>query len=66
VTAWKETRIEVVRSECETHEELRESLKALRGSPVAVGEYPPRVEDSPDVISGYIPDYDGFARTRAY
>jgi hypothetical protein len=42
----------------ETHEELRESLEASRGSPVAVGEYPPWLEDSPDMISGYVPDED--------
>jgi hypothetical protein len=49
----------------ETHEELRESLEASRGSPVAVGEYPRR-EDSRDVISGYVPDEDGVARTGVY
>jgi hypothetical protein len=50
----------------ETQEELRESLEASRGSPVAVGEYPPWLEDSPDVISGYVPDEDGVARTGVY
>ena len=50
----------------ETHEELRESLEASRGNPVAVGEYPPWLEDSPYVISGYVPDEDGVARTGVY
>jgi hypothetical protein len=50
----------------ETHEELRESLEASRGRPVAVGEYPPWLENSPDVIFGYVPDEDGVARTGVY
>ena len=50
----------------ETHEELRESLEDSRGSPVAVGEYPPWLEDSPEVISGYVPDADGVVRIGAY
>jgi hypothetical protein len=50
----------------ETHEELRESLEAARRSPVAVGEYPPWLEDNPEVISGYVPDEDGVVRTGVY
>jgi hypothetical protein len=49
-----------------THEELRESLEASRGSPVAVGEYPPWLEDSPDLISAYVPGEDGVPRTGVY
>ena len=50
----------------ETHKELVESLEASRGKPVAVGEYPPWLEKSPDVISGYVPGEDGVARVGAY
>ena len=42
-----------------SHDELRGSLESSRGKPVAVGEYPPWLEDSPDVTSGYVPAEDG-------
>jgi hypothetical protein len=42
-----------------SHDELRGSLESSRGKPVAVGEYPPWLEDGPDVISGYVPRMDG-------
>ena len=50
----------------ETHEELRETLENSRGSPVAVGPYPPWEDELPDVISGYVPDEDGVVRTGVY
>jgi hypothetical protein len=42
-----------------SHSELREALENSKGMPVAVGEYPPWLEESPDVISGYVPDATG-------
>jgi hypothetical protein len=50
----------------ETHEELRETLEDSRGSPVAVGEYPPWLDELPDVLSGCVPDEDGVVRIGAY
>ena len=49
-----------------SHDELRGSLESSRGKPVAVGEYPPWLEDSPDVISGYVPTEDGKIRRGVY
>ena len=49
-----------------SHDALRESLESSRGKPVAVGEYPPWLEDSPDVISGYVPAEDGKVRQGVY
>jgi hypothetical protein len=39
----------------ESQDELRQVLEALRGRLVAVGAYPQCLEDSPDVISAYVP-----------
>jgi hypothetical protein len=50
----------------ESHDELREHLESRRGKPVAVGEYPPFLEDSADVISGYVPAEDGQVRRGVY
>jgi hypothetical protein len=50
----------------ESHEELREMLEGLRGEPVAVGEYPPWLEDSLNVISAYVPEHDGSVRKGVY
>jgi hypothetical protein len=50
----------------ETHEELRKSLEDSRGSPVAVGEYPPWLENGSEVITAYVPDEDGVVRTGVY
>jgi hypothetical protein len=50
----------------ETHDELRQALEGLRGKPVAVGQYPPWLEDSPDLISGYVPNRDGIVRLGVY
>jgi len=52
--------------EGETHEELRETLESSRGMPVAVGEFPPWPDGTRDVISGFVPDEDGVARTGVY
>lgn len=48
----------------ESHEELREVLEELRGEPVAVGAYPPWLEDSLNVISAYVPTHDRSVRGR--
>jgi len=50
----------------ETHAELREALEDSRGSPVAVGLYPPWLNDGPDVVTTYVPDEDGVVRPGAY
>jgi hypothetical protein len=50
----------------ESHDELRENLEGMRGRSVAVGEYPARQEDSPEVISGYVPAEDGKVRRGVY
>jgi hypothetical protein len=50
----------------ETHTELREALEDSRGNPVAVGLYPPWLEDDPDVVASIVPDQDGEVRPGAY
>jgi hypothetical protein len=40
----------------ESHAELREALEGTRGTPVAVGFYPPWLEDTNDVVSAIAPD----------
>ena len=50
----------------ETSLELREALEDSRGSPVAVGVYPPWQEDSADVICGIVPDKHGVVKPGAY
>ena len=50
----------------ESHEELREVLEGLRGEAVAVGEYPPWLEDSLNVISACVPEQDGSIRAGVY
>jgi hypothetical protein len=50
----------------ETHEELREDLLDLEGRNVAVGTYPPWLEDGQDVISAVVPDPDGSITTGVY
>lgn len=49
-----------------SHEELREALDGRRGKSVAVGEYPPWLEDSSDVISAYVPGQDGQLQRGVY
>jgi hypothetical protein len=50
----------------ESHEELREALEGLRGEVVAVGEYPPWLDNSLHVISAYVPEQDGNVRAGVY
>lgn len=50
----------------ESHAELREELESSAGRQVMVGEYPPWLEDGPDVVSGYVPDKDGRIKPGAY
>ena len=50
----------------ESHAELREALEESRGTPVAVGPYPSRLEDSDDVASAIVPDENGIVRIGVY
>jgi hypothetical protein len=50
----------------ESHDELRQDLESRRGEYVAVGEYPAWQEDTPDVISGYVPAEDGKMKRGVY
>jgi hypothetical protein len=50
----------------ESHGELREALEESRGTPVAVGPYPPQLEDSDDVVSAIVPDENGIVRPGVY
>lgn len=50
----------------ESHEELREDLADLVGSPVAVGLYPPFWDDIPDVVAGVVPYERGDLKIGVY
>jgi hypothetical protein len=50
----------------ESHSELRGVLESLQGRYVFVGKYPPVWDESPAVISGYVPDEHGVVTIRAY
>jgi hypothetical protein len=50
----------------ETADELRDALQESRGKHVAVGEYPPWLEDSSDVISAFVPRHDGTVNAGIY
>jgi len=50
----------------ESHSELQNDLESLRGRHVAVGAYPPFLDESPAVISGYVPDEHGVVKIGAY
>jgi hypothetical protein len=50
----------------ESHDELREDLTGKRGRRVAVGEYPPWLEEGPDVISAYMPSKNGDVKPGVY
>lgn len=50
----------------ESHSELRGALESLQGCYVFVGEYPPFWDQSPAVISGYVPDEHGVVTLGAY
>ncbi len=49
-----------------SHAELREELVESRGLPVAVGLYPPWLEDTDDVISAVVPDEHGAVKSGIY
>jgi hypothetical protein len=53
-------------AEGETHAELREALEGSRGVPVAVGPYPPWLEDTDDTVSAIVPDENGIVRVSVY
>jgi hypothetical protein len=50
----------------ESHAELRADLEDSRGLAVAVGLYPPWLEDTNDVISAVVPDEHGVVTTGIY
>jgi hypothetical protein len=50
----------------ESHADLRGALEQSRGRYVAVGAYPPWLENSSDVISAIVPDQSGNATPGAY
>jgi hypothetical protein len=50
----------------ETHAELREALQEMRGQAVAVGMYPPWLEDNDSVVSAVVPNPDGSVETGVY
>ena len=50
----------------ESHSDLRRDLEERRGDSVAVGVYPPWLEDTENVISAYVPDEDGVVRPGGY
>lgn len=49
-----------------SHAELRDDLEECRGSPVAVGLYPPWLKDTADVISAFVPDEHGVVKSGVY
>ena len=46
--------------------ELKQVLQGLRGRLVSVGEYPQWLQDSPDVISAYVPNQNGTVKAGVY
>jgi hypothetical protein len=50
----------------ESPTDLREDLEESRGVAVAVGLYPPWLEDSADVISAVVPDEHGVVKSGIY
>lgn len=50
----------------ESLDEFLKVLDGLRGRLVAVGEYPQWLNDSPDVISAYVPHQDGTVKAGVY
>jgi hypothetical protein len=49
-----------------SHTELRDALEDSRDRSVAVGPYPPWLEESHDVVSAIVPDEDGVLHTGVY
>jgi len=45
---------------------LRDDLQESRGRPVAVGIYPPVLEQNDDIIDAVVPDADGIVRAGPY
>jgi hypothetical protein len=50
----------------ETHAELRESLADSRGTPIAVGPFPPFWINHPDVMAAIVPDEHGKVNPGVY
>jgi hypothetical protein len=50
----------------ETCAELRQALEDSRGAAVAVGPYPPWLEDSGNVVAAIVPDKSGIVRVGVY
>jgi hypothetical protein len=50
----------------QTHRELREALEESRGTPAAVGAYPPWLGDTDNVVSAIVPDENGLVRLGVY
>lgn len=50
----------------ETTKELITQLKGWQGKRVAIGPYPPWLEDNEDVISAIVPDADGLTQAGIY
>jgi hypothetical protein len=50
----------------ETKEEFRTALREHAGRMAAIGSYPPWLDDSEDVIDGFVPGPDGAAGKRCY
>ena len=49
-----------------SHEELRDYLEEYRDQLVALGPFPPWLEDNDEVISAVVPDRDGTLRMGVY
>ena len=49
-----------------SHAELRKGLEKLRGTPVAVGHYPPWMKESEMVVTAIAPDETGAVRMAVY
>jgi hypothetical protein len=50
----------------DSHDELRSDLEDARGIAVAVGHYPPWLEDGDRVVSAVVPHKDGSVKTGVY
>src|SRR5215813_282674 len=50
----------------ESHAELQDALERSRGKAVAAGEYPPWLQEAPDVISAIVPSRYGIVEPGIY
>ena len=50
----------------DSHADLRDALESSRGMPVAIGPYPPWLEDSDVVVSAVVPDERGHTNSGVY